>query len=761
MGEEHLAEIDGKFYRNDKDPDRVISETTRAIGGYIRAIGKEFCDEALIYDSREEIKFHLGAERRSSISWYPFKKDAVVLEVGGEFGAITGELCDKAAQVVVTEPSFFRTQIMSERYRNRTNLKIFAGDVTDMEFQYKFDYIVIIGMIDKIGNHTVANGAYVRAFEHLQKFLKEDGKFLLADENLFCIWKCQNSEGALNPWNHVRCLNKKQIISILNQSGIPYVKFYYPLPGYNLVGRVYSDEALPTAAEWNCLANFNCADQNFLAVNMDLFTRLTENDMFPHLAPAFFIEAGRVDNLSKMKKADVLFDDGYELPLLGFDWMQHGYCSLPEAIEKYRIKMAESVDSLEEYEKQAQLKAAVLHIDQDHEVIEEVMEVQLDLLRKLKQVCDDHGLKLFAMYGTLLGAIRNGGIIAGDDDIDVALFREDYNKLLALENEFQEQYFLQTPANDDCFYGGYLKLRNRNTTAIHPQNWWVNCCEGIAIDIFPIDSGFTDSAKEKKKQKKIRYLQRLLYAKAYGYFPDFMDMKLLRWKFYKYLGKFFSKKQLVERLNYFQEDTDGSKNAPFGVYAHYLGRREPRWLDREAFKEATVLSYEDVELFAPAGWDKILRKLYGDNYMESIPWHEGKQRHGFYDTKRMYQTYKERFRGIFRPEPSSEKKIVLFGDGILYEEYFRKYGNKYVPSEIVSLTDSVAEKQVHGIRVKTISEFLQSTPDNIYPIVCAIDIRRALEKMKKTGIDKYYIFLKERYWILFANYTFALNELKK
>ena len=751
-----MIEVNTQFYRRDKDQERAVSEISRVIGGYIKAIGKETCDEALLHDTREDIKFHLGTERRSTVSWYPFKENSIVLEVGGEFGAITGELCDKAFQVIVTEPSFFRAQVIGERYKNRQNLKIYAGDVMDMDLPYKFDYIVVMNMVDKIGNHTVANTSYIKNFLYLQKFLKEDGKLILADENLYSIWKCQQSDGSLNPWNHCRHLYKKQIASFLQQAGFYFIKFYYPLPGYHLVGRIYTDDLLPTAAEWNCLSNFNCADQNFLSANMDMLTRLTENNMFSFLAPAYFVEAGRIDNLSTIKGKNVLFGDDYELPLLGFDWAKHGYSSMLTAIDTYRLKIDDSTQS-EEYRQHSKLKSAILKVDQDHEVIEKVVDTQLDLLRRLKQICDTHELKLYAMYGTLLGAVRNGGIIAGDDDIDVALFREDYNKLIALKNEFEEPYFLQTPANDNCFYGGYLKLRNRNTTSLHPQNWWVDCCEGISIDIFPIDSGFADPAKEKKKEKKIKYIQRLLYAKAYGYFPNFKDMKLLRWKFYKYCSKFFSREQLANKLDVLLEGTDDGRNCPLAIYTHYLGEKQPKRLDKDAFKKTIVLSFEDINLLAPADWDCILRKLYGDNYIEPWPWSEGKYRHGFYDTERAYQIYKKSFSGLFRPVPSKEKKIILFGDGSLYEEYFKKYGSRYEPKDIISFTYIETDQYIHGIKVKNMDEFLQLSEDNIYPIICALDIRKAQEEMRKAGIYEYYIFLKSRSWMLLANYTFILG----
>ena len=152
-------------------------------------------------------------------------------------------------------------------------------------------------------------------------------------------------------------------------------------------------------------------------------------------------------------------------------------------------------------------------LDYDDPLISDVRAVQLELLKKLVSVCEANGLTVFLMYGSLLGCVRNGGFIPGDDDIDVALMRDDYDKLMALVQSFTGDYFLQTPANDDCFYGGYAKLRKNGTSCIVPQNWYKNCNEGICIDIFPVDYTYADKKKERKKLRRIRQLQRFMRRK--------------------------------------------------------------------------------------------------------------------------------------------------------------------------------------------------------------------------------------------------------
>lgn len=751
-GLKQLTHINRDFYNKERTTDQNISDTDRLISGYIKAIGEGDYSEVLQFDTREEVKFHLGSERQSGISWYPFKENATILEVGGEFGAITGALCDRAGHVVVTEPSLFRASAIKDRYASRDNLEIYAGRAWEIEFPCQFDYIVIFDMVNKLGNQAVMDAPYVRALNHLENFLKPDGKFLLAADNLYSLSNCQNGV-ALNPWNHNRLLHKAQMKGILEKAGLPFYQFYYPLPDYRIVGRVYSDKALPSAAEWNCLSVMECADQNFLSNNMDLLTKLTDNGMFVDMAPSLFIEASREDVLSSLGKASVLVDENAELPIMGYDWGSHGKSFLAGTVEKYRQKNEKSFADKE------RLKAAIMKTDQDHEEMEKVLEIELDLLRKLHEVCEKHGLKLFLIYGTLLGAVRSGGMIQGDDDIDVALKREDFDRLVTLQDEFGGEYFLQTPDNDECFFGGYLKLRNRNTTAVHPQNWWVNCCEGISIDIFPLDSGYADRDKEERKQKEIQTLQRFLYAKAYGYFPAFRDMKLLKWKAYKYAGKLFSKEWLVDRLNKIMSETDGSKAAPFGIYAHYLAKgAQPRWLDRKAFEKTVDMPYEGMLLKAPFGWEQILKMLYGERYMEPNPWSEWKMRHGFYNTSVPYQVYKKRYSGLFRPEPGAGRKIVLFGDGYAFGTYFKKYKNDHRPSEIVLVTEDKVVESVQGIRVKPIRDFSCEDKEAIYPVICSADIRGTEKVLQEMGLSEYYIFALNRDWICRANWTSIINE---
>lgn len=744
-----MAELNLTFY--DKNKSLPLNEIDRVIFGHIEALESEVCDAAVRFDPRPEVKAALASEYSSDLSWYPFEKGSQVLVIGAGFGTPLLSLFDKVSSVAVAEPSFIKAKALSVRFSKRENLTVYAGRVSDINFEHKFDYIVVLDLINSLCNGNASLNNLCKQIELLKENLVAGGKVLLAAKNLFSLQSCQN--GSLNPWNHLPLLSKNQILSALVESGFKHTKSFYPLPDFDLVGRVYTDESLPSAAEWNFLSNIFNSDQNFLSVNMNLLKNLHSNALFPAFAPSFFIEASESDNLCGIKKASVLFDEKFEVPYLGFDWEKHGYDSLKDAAESFRFRNSFAHANL------LRAESSVLSVDEDADVLEKVQKVELSLLKKLLEVCERHNLRVFAFYGTLLGAVRNAGIIPGDDDIDVALFREDYDRLLSLAGEFSDGVFLQTPANDSCFFGGYAKLRDTNTTAVHPQNWWTNCCEGIGIDIFPLDSGFSDSRSEGRKIRKVRFLQRLLYAKSYGFFPRFKDMKLLEWKAYKYFGKLFSRESLAKKLDSILRSTDCKKSSPFGVYTHYLGEDIPAYLEKSAFEKSFSMKYEDLPIEVPAGFESVLKSRYGENYLEPLPWNEYKFRHGFYSVCEPYQVYKRRFSGIFKPAPSSDKKIVLFGDGLMFAEFFKKYKSDYRPDYIVLFDDSDISLLEDDCKTIYMADFAKKgiSKEDVYPVLCALDIRSGEQKIREAGFHDYFIFTNDRNWILLANWTCMIS----
>lgn len=166
-------------------------------------------------------------------------------------------------------------------------------------------------------------------------------------------------------------------------------------------------------------------------------------------------------------------------------------------------------------------------ISQD--VMDQLHKVQLSMFKELLDVMNKLNINYYFVHGSLLGAITRHDFIPEDDDIDIAIFRKDYDRLLLEGNSLlKDGLFIQSYLNDD-FPLSFAKLRNCNTAFIQPILNEYDCNKGIYIDIFPIDYCLDNSLKckafkyiellssyrmtarlSKKRKKKRNYIFSLL-----------------------------------------------------------------------------------------------------------------------------------------------------------------------------------------------------------------------------------------------------------
>ena len=243
----------------------------------------------------------------------------------------------------------------------------------------------------------------------------------------------------------------------------------------------------------------------------------------------------------------------------------------------------------------------------------EIWAVLLDLLNELDKVCKKHGLKYYIDSGTLLGAVRDKGYIPWDDDIDVVMLRDDYDKLMEIGDlEFKHPYFLQTPYNDKGFLRPHIQLRNSETAAILPNEALrVPYNQGIFLDIFPVD--FTSKSKlfNKMKCKLLNF-----YRRSFGYvyiseppkgIKGFIQGKYAAKcrrdpaKAYRHFDKWchiiLFKSDLVDKVTFYK------------LFHKY------RYLEKKWFDETVYLPFEFTKVPVPAGYHEILERYYGKDYM--------------------------------------------------------------------------------------------------------------------------------------------------
>ena len=129
----------------------------------------------------------------------------------------------------------------------------------------------------------------------------------------------------------------------------------------------------------------------------------------------------------------------------------------------------------------------------NEQTLQKLKDIEKDMLVIFIQICKKYDMRYFLAGGSCLGAVRHRGFIPWDDDIDVVMPREDYEKFLKVaRNELPENIFLQTGKTDNDFPMNFAKLRNSDTTFIETsvKNFKIN--HGVFIDIFPLD-GYSDS----------------------------------------------------------------------------------------------------------------------------------------------------------------------------------------------------------------------------------------------------------------------------
>lgn len=118
--------------------------------------------------------------------------------------------------------------------------------------------------------------------------------------------------------------------------------------------------------------------------------------------------------------------------------------------------------------------------------LDEIRKIEINILDHIKKICIENNIKYYLYAGTLAGAVEHNNFLPNDNDIDIILLRNDYEKLLnILEND--EKYLLLTPYNNKNYYYPFAKLVDKNTKIIENSREKIDNL-GIYVDIFPMDN---------------------------------------------------------------------------------------------------------------------------------------------------------------------------------------------------------------------------------------------------------------------------------
>ena len=280
--------------------------------------------------------------------------------------------------------------------------------------------------------------------------------------------------------------------------------------------------------------------------------------------------------------------------------------------------------------------------------------VCLDLLAEFDRVCTKHNIQYFAGYGTLLGAVRHGGFIPWDDDIDLVMPRPEYEKLRKIATkEFKHPYFFQTEETDIGFSRPFARLRNSNTTAIQKIEDYGSVIynQGIFIDIFPLDNFPDDEEEQNRFRSKMISLRRKMsrfskWSTRYqpvenekGVYKLKTEIKrkvssVLRW----YMKKYSKHNPYVARFEIESQKYNNRGDTKEWCVPYFFSLERHGAFEKDWYNSVERVQFESLTIPVPQKYNEILNRSYG-NWREYVI---GNNTHGdvFYDTDRPYTFYK-------------------------------------------------------------------------------------------------------------------------
>lgn len=240
--------------------------------------------------------------------------------------------------------------------------------------------------------------------------------------------------------------------------------------------------------------------------------------------------------------------------------------------------------------------------------------ILLETLSAFQTFCNQYGLMYYACSGTALGAIRHKGFIPWDDDIDVVMPREDYDRLKNLSCHLKNTgYELLSYENCKGYTAAFMKFCNSNTTIWELKN--NPCILGVYIDIFPLDEAIDQDSAQPLFNKYNRYFK-------YAYEKRFHDYELLIKGFHmkgliRKVWHILFHKFYVNKFNKLENEICSVRGQYYIFYGGFYKIKSELGL-KEWYSNGKIVAFENINIRVPQNYDAYLTNMYGD-YMTPPP----------------------------------------------------------------------------------------------------------------------------------------------
>lgn len=249
--------------------------------------------------------------------------------------------------------------------------------------------------------------------------------------------------------------------------------------------------------------------------------------------------------------------------------------------------------------------------------LKHLKKIELMILKDFIKICEENNIEYYSYGGTSLGAIRHGGFIPWDDDVDVILFREEYEKFIEItKTKYNEKYDFLCMENYEDYTSTCCKMSLKETKR---DDMWINNATfdlGIHIDIFALDYA------PKNKIKWFIYYQKCQILKKMDFLLTGTRAATYSTKTRKLIGTILN--PIFNRfnmLNYYKKcykrfvkNTNSNDDLLFDISAICYNKPFPK----EIFRPPKKVKFESIEVNVPNDVDQFLKIIYGD-YMKVPP----------------------------------------------------------------------------------------------------------------------------------------------
>ena len=245
--------------------------------------------------------------------------------------------------------------------------------------------------------------------------------------------------------------------------------------------------------------------------------------------------------------------------------------------------------------------------------IKDIKTITTDILYDFDVICNENKIEYSVGYGTMLGAVRHKGFIPWDDDVDVIMTRDNYNKLLKVKSSFEPMYSLMSIDTDKQFTAPLAKIIDNRTELIQKSHAAERVKMGVYIDVFILDT-----VPKNLRQRKLLYKELFVLQKAWSFCenrPKETDPLIL-----KKIREIFNKTDFARGfsiwMNYIAKRKRNSEVYSNLMYSVYNRSKEEIGIDNIC--HLREYNFENIKVSGVENADSYLKNLYGD-YMNLPP----------------------------------------------------------------------------------------------------------------------------------------------